>query len=150
MASNYNFSDFFKNNSFNEFFKNSFDFSQLMSTQRRNIEALSELTQASVEGAQEISRRQAEIARANVENVLKVSKDMMTGGSPEASIGKQAELAKAVFENALSNLRETSETVMKSGFEAFDVINRRVAESIEEIGAASGSYPSSSNKKKSA
>lgn len=148
MASNYNFSDFFKNNTFNEMFKNPFDFNQLLSTQRRNIEVLSELTQASVEGMQEISRRQAEMARANVENVLKVSKDVMTSGSPEASIGQQTELAKAVFENSLSNLRETSETFIKSGFEAFDVINRRVSESIEEIGAAS--KPASSSKKKSA
>lgn len=143
MAANYNL---------NDFFKNQLDFNQLFSTQRRNIEALSEVNQAVVEGAQAISRRQAEVARNNVESVLKASKDMMTGGSPEASLSKQAELAKTIFEDAFSNLREISETVMKSGFEAFDVINRRIAESLEEISDASGSASSSSssNKKKSA
>lgn len=129
----------FGNYGFNaDYFKNMWDFNQLFSTQRRNIEALSTVNQVVVEGAQAISRRQAEVVRSNVENVLKASKDMLTGSSPETSIAKQAELAKAIFENTLSNLREMTEMVTKSGFEAFDVLNKRAAESIEEISKASG------------
>ncbi|MDE3015543.1 MAG: TIGR01841 family phasin [Pseudomonadota bacterium] len=134
------------NNAFADMFKNTFDFNQLFSTQRRNIEALSEVNQTIVEGAQAISRRQAEVIRENVENTLKASKEMMTGGSPETSLTKQAELAKEFFENALSNLREITETVTKSGFEAFDVLNKRTAETIEEFSKAS----SATSKKKAA
>lgn len=137
------------NNPFAELFKNSFDFNQVFSTQRRNIEAVSAANQAVVEGAQAISRRQAEVFRANVENVLKVSKEMMTtAGTPEVSVSRQADLARALFENTLSNLREVTETVTKSGFEAFDVLNKRVAESLEEIGHTTAS--SSGSRKKSA
>ena len=127
------------NNAFADMFKNTLDFNQLFSTQRRNIEALSEVNQTIVESAQAISRRQAEVIRENVENALKASKDLMSGGSPETSLTKQAEMAKEFFENALANLREITETATKSGFEAFDVINKRAAETIEEFSKASGS-----------
>lgn len=135
------------NNPFNDSFKNMWDFNQLFSTQRRNIEALAEINQTIVEGAQAISRRQAEVARDNVENVLKASKDMLTGGSPENSIAKQADFTKAIFENTLSNLREVSEMLTKSSFEAFDVLNKRTAESLEEITRASNSNNSAAKKK---
>jgi phasin family protein len=134
------------NQAFADMFKNSFDFNQLFSTGRRNMEALSAANQVVVESAQTISRRQAEVARANIDNALKVSKDIMTSGTPETSISKQSDLMKAFFENTLTNLREVSELVTKSSFEAFDVLNRRTAESLEEISKAS----CSAAKKKSA
>ena len=124
------------NNAFTDMFKNSFDFNQFFSTQRRNIEALSAANQAIVEGAQAISRRQAEVIRDNVESVLKASKDLMTGGSPEQSVTKNADLAKSIFENSLSHLREITETATKSSFEAFDVLRERTAARLEEFGKA--------------
>lgn len=133
------------NQAFADMFKNSVDFNQIFSTGRRNMEAISAANQVVVESAQTIARRQAEVARANIDNALKVSKDMMTSGTPETSISKQSDLMKAFFENTLNNLREVSELVTKSSFEAFDVLNRRTAESLEEISAAS--CPSSSKKK---
>ncbi len=136
-------------NAFGDMFKNSFDFNQLFNAQRRNIEAFSAANQVVVESAQAISRRQAEIARDSVENALKASKDMFTSGTPETNMAKQADFAKSWFEDALSNLREVTEMVTKSGFEAFDMINRRCAESMEECSrAASNASPAA--KKKSA
>ncbi len=123
---------------FADIFKNSFDLSQLINTQRRNIEAFTAANQAVVEGAQAISRRQAEVLREQVEQGLKASRDMMTGGAPEANISKQAEFAKSMFENALSNVREVTEMVTKSSFEAFDLLNKRASESLEEITRAGG------------
>jgi len=122
---------------FSELFKNTLDMNQLFSTGRRNMEAANAATQVVVESAQAISRRQAEVARANIDNALKVSKELLTTTTPETAISKQSDLMKAFFENTLSNLREVSELVTKSSFEAFDVINRRTAESLEEISKAS-------------
>jgi phasin family protein len=136
------------NFAFNDFFKNAFDFNQLVSTQRRNIEAMSEANQVVVEGAQAISRRQAEVIRSNVEDVLKASKDLLTSGTPETNLTKQTDFAKSIFETTLSNLREVTEMVTKSGFEAFDVLNKRAAETLEEISKASGAHTAA--KKKSA
>lgn len=129
------------NYAFADMFKNAWDFNQLFSTQRRNIEALSAVNQVVVEGAQAIARRQAEVARENVENVLKASKDLMTSGTPESSLSKNADFTRNFFENTLSNLREVTEMATKSSFEAFDVLNKRAAESLEEISSAANVNP---------
>lgn len=133
---------------FNDLFKNTFDFSQLANTQRRTLETLSAANQVVVEGAQAISRRQAEVVRATVEDALKVSKDMLTGGAPEATLSKQADFAKIVFENALAHLREVTETITKSGFEAFDLLNKQAAENFDAISKAS--QTATNTKKKAA
>ena len=112
-----------------------FDIGQAVSFGRRNAEAVTAAGQALSESAQAISRRQAELARAHVEKLLKTTKDMLVNGSPEINTTKQVELAKTVFESSLNNLREVSELVTKSGFEVFDVLNKRASESIEEITA---------------
>ena len=138
------------NQAFADMFKNSMDFNQIFSTGRRNMEALSAANQVVVESAQAITRRQAEVARANIDNALKVSKDLMTIATPETTISKQSDLMKAFFFYILTNLREVSELVTKSSFEAFDVLNRRTAESLEEINAAAASAGSSSKKKSAA
>lgn len=135
---------------FNDFFKNSFDLNQLFATQRRNIEAISAANQAVVEGAQEIARRQAEVMRQNVENVLQCSRDMFTGGSPETSIGKQAELAKDIFQSTLENIREATETLTKVSFEAFEELSNRASEAADEFSKASGAAASSTKKKAAA
>lgn len=133
-------------NAFADMFKNTLDFNQLFSTQRRNIEALSAANQVVVEGAQAITRRQAEVLRSNVEDVLKASKDMMTTGTPETNLTKQADFAKSLFETALGNLREITEMATKSSFEAFDVLNKRATETLEELTKANAQ----TTKKKSA
>jgi len=138
------------NQAFSDMFKNTLDMNQIFSTGRRNMEALNEANQVVVESAQTISRRQAEVARANIDNALKVSKELLTTTTPETAISKQSDLLKAFFENTLSNLREVSELVTKSSFEAFDVLNRRTAESLEEISKASAAATSSASKKKAA
>ena len=138
------------NNPFAEMFKNTIDMNQIFNTQRRNIEALSAANQAVVEGAQAISRRQAEVIRDHVEESLKASKTLLTSGTPETNLAKHADFAKNIFETALSNLREITEMATKSGFEAFDVLNKRAAETLEEITKASGSATTTTKKKASA
>lgn len=100
---------------------------------KRNMEACSEAASCVTEGIQTIARRQAELARASVEKMLKTSKDMLVNGSPEINTAKQAEFAKTMIEQSMSNLREMSELCAKSSFEAFDVLNKRAAEHFEEL-----------------
>lgn len=109
------------------------DVGSVVSIGKRNVEACTSAAQCVTEGLQTVARRQAELARQSVEKVLKTTKDMMVNGSPEINTAKQAEFAKTLIEQSLSNLREVSELYTKSGFEAFDVLNKRAAESFEEI-----------------
>ena len=127
----------------------SLDMNHIMSVGRKNVEACSAAGQALAESTQAITRRQAELARAQVEKLLKTTKDMLVNGSPEINTTKQVELAKTMFESSLNNLREVGELVTKSGFEAFDVLNRRASQSIEEMTSAA-TATSASSKRKSA
>lgn len=129
-----------------DLFKAPLDFNQLFSNQRRNLETASEINQTLVESCQAAARCSTEAMRENMEYMMKASKDVFSGGTPEASIAKQAECTKKMFERTLSNLREIGEMVTKSSFEAFDVLNQRCAESLEEISKASNG--SAANKKK--
>lgn len=111
------------------------DMSQYMAANRRNMEAATAICQVVADGVKAVSRRQAELARNNVETLFKTAQGMLVNGSPEINTSKQAELAKCLFENSLNSLREVSELCAKSGFEAFDVMNRRATECLEECNA---------------
>lgn len=126
------------------------DVTQIMSVSRRNAEACSAAGQAVAESCQAIARRQAELARAQVEKLLKTTKDMLVNGSPEINTTKQVELAKTMFESSLNNLREVGELATKSCFEAFDVLNRRASQSIEEMTSDASTTTNSTSKRKSA
>lgn len=119
---------------FGDFKTPAFDFNSLFELQRRNVEAFAAANQVVAEGVQAIARRQAEVVRNNVDTVLNASKDLVAGGTPEINVEKQAALTKNLFEKSLANAREVSEMVTKSSFEAFDLLNKRASESIEEMG----------------
>lgn len=126
--------DFFK--AWSEFKLPAVDVNSLTAAHRRNMEVFSAANQVISESVQAISRRQAEVLRANVETMLKASKDIWANKSPETNATKQVELAKSMYESAVTNAREISEMASKSSFEAFDLISKRAAESLSEINKA--------------
>lgn len=111
----------------------SFDMSNVADSCRRNVEAVSTANQVLAEGLQNASRRQAELTRNHIETVLRATKDLFGNGSPEINTKKHMELARSLFESSINNAREVSELVAKSSFQALDVINKRTAESLEEL-----------------
>lgn len=114
-------------------FKPTADFNTFFAAQKRNAEAFAAASQILAAGFQAVARRQAEIAQANAKNSLQLAKELFSSaGNPEASTAKQAEFAKEAVEASLSNTRELVELASKSGIEAFDLINKRIAESISE------------------
>ena len=143
---NPSYTDFFK--VFGEIKAPQIDFNSIFTAQRRNIEAITTAGQVFAEGVQAVTRRQAEVVRSGVEQCLKASKDALTSGSPEVTASKQADFARGSFENAITHLREVSEMVTKSSFEAFDVLNKRAAESLEEISSVAGRTTATGSKKK--
>ena len=110
-----------------------FDVESLVAAQRRNLEALTQANQLAVEGVQAVARRQVEIARQAVDEASAAMREWTQPGAPEERMAKNAELAKQAFEKGIANARELAELVTKANTEAFNVINKRVAESLEEI-----------------
>jgi phasin family protein len=121
----------FQDIKFNGF--NGFDVEAVMAGQRRNIEAFTAANQAALEGLQSLAKRQAEMVRQSVDEANKAMKELFAAGSPEEKAARQADLTKAAFERAIANTRELTQLVARSQNEAIDVINKRVAEGLDEV-----------------
>jgi len=110
------------------------DMETVLATQRKNIEALTKANQLAIEGLQTVARRQAEILRAGFEEAQAVARDMFQGkATSEDRVAKQTEATKAALEKAFGNARELSEIVGKAQQEAFEIINKRMTESLDEV-----------------
>ncbi len=112
------------------------DMDAVLQSQRRNIEALTAANQLAVEGMQAVSRRQMEILQQTMQEASSMMQDLMASGTPEEGVAKQAELVKTAFEKALTNMKEMSEMIAKSNYEAADVISKRISANLDEIKAA--------------
>lgn len=110
-----------------------FDVESLMATQRKNLEALTQANQLAVEGVQAVARRQAEIARETIDEASSLMREFSQPSAPEERIAKNVEAAKHAFEKGIANAREITALVTKANAEAFDVITKRVTESLDEI-----------------
>jgi phasin family protein len=110
-----------------------FDIEAMMACQRRNIEALSQANQLTVEAVQAVARRQIEIARQSMEDVSALLRDLAQPVSTEDRISKNTEYAKQMLEKSISNGREIALLATKAGTEAADVLRKRACEGLDEL-----------------
>lgn len=127
------FLDFDVTKVMSEFRVPSVDVDAVVASQRKNIEALTQANQLAVEGVQAVARRQVEIARQAMEEFSAMIRDLAQPVSPEDRIAKQAEFSKLALEKGLTNARELTEMVAKANTEAFNVINKRLTEGLDEV-----------------
>ena len=113
----------------------SLDVESLMTSQRKNIEALTHANQLAVESVQAVTKRQVEIARQAFDEASAALRDFAQPSAPEERIAKHAELAKTSFEKAVACSKELTELVAKAQSEAFDILSKRVTESLDELKA---------------
>lgn len=110
------------------------DVEAVASSQRKNIEALTQANQLAVEGIQSVLRRQVEITRQTFDDFSQLLREsVQPAGSPEDRLAKNAEFSKSILEKGIANARELTEIVTKANTEAFNVINKRVSEGLEEV-----------------
>ena len=110
-----------------------FDVEALMACQRRNIEALTQANQLTVEAVQAVARRQIEIARQTLEDMSSLLRDLAQPATTEDRITKNTDYAKQILEKSLSNSREITLLATKAGTEAADVLRRRACVGLDEI-----------------
>jgi len=110
------------------------DVEALMASQRKNLEAFTQANQVAVQGFQEIAKRQVEFARGAIDEASTMVREWTETGTAEERFQKQAAFAKQAFERGVNGTREVVELAGKTQTEAFDVLNKRFAESVEEWG----------------
>ncbi len=109
------------------------DSDQLVETYRKNIEAVTQANRVVFEGAQAVAQRQGEVMRQAMEEAMQAMQQTDASGSPDQQVAKQSEIAKKAFEAGLKNARELAEMSAKSNTEALEMINKRMAESFDEL-----------------
>ncbi|CCG09827.1 Activator of polymer mobilization [Pararhodospirillum photometricum DSM 122] len=108
------------------------DMEALVSSQRRNLEALTQVNKTALDGMQAVMKRQAEILRQLVEEASQAAQDIVKAETPQDKLSRQTELTKEAFEKTVSNLRELMEMMAKSNTEVADVLNSRVGQILDE------------------
>jgi len=109
------------------------DVEAVVASQRKNIEALTQANQLAVEGVQAVARRQVEIARQAVEEYTSLLRELSAPVAPEDRLAKQVDVVKGAVEKGLANARELAELATKANTEAFNVINKRFTEGLDEV-----------------
>jgi len=111
------------------------DFQDVVASQRKNMEAIAAANKTAVEGMQAIIKRQSEILKEIVDEtnaLAQEAKDSVTA-APDEQAAKNLDTVKGAIEEAVSNMKELSEMLAKSQGEAFDILNARLSESLDEV-----------------
>ena len=109
------------------------DVDALIQARRKDIEAVVAANRHAYEGMQQLAQRQTEMFNEALNEWQAAAKEMMTAQSPAAGSARQVELGKLAVAKALENMRELAEMATKSQTQAFEVVNRRFHESLDEI-----------------
>ena len=109
------------------------DMEQLAAAQRRNFEAMSAANKVALEGAQAVARRHMEILQQSMSEMTQAMQSVAGAQDPQARATKQAEMLKAAYERAVSNMREVADLIQKSNTEALSLLNQRFTEAMDEV-----------------
>ena len=112
------------------------DVSSLMETHRKNTQAATDAMKVAGEGMQAYAQRCTELMSQLMEDQSKLANELMSEGSPEEKISKQADLIQKSYDKSVGNVKELADLVSKSNQEAGELINKRVSASLNEIKGA--------------
>lgn len=138
------FADMFAN--FSQFSSGNQQFSQIFATQQKNLETLAKAQQTLIEGAQEIAAKTTELARSQMEESLKVSKELYSSKAPETNAAKQAEFAQSAIQSTISNMQQLGELASKKQMQAAELLNERIVAGMQELTQMSDNASKSSKK----
>lgn len=101
--------------------------------QRKNLEALTVANKTAAEGFQAVFTRQSELMKQAMDEANAALQELGAKGGSTPDATAQVEQVKGVIENAIGNTRELAELMAKSQSEAFDIVNTRFMESLDEL-----------------
>jgi phasin family protein len=116
---------------------NAMDFSANM----KNVEAFADMHKLSLESAQAMLRRQAEVIQKHSTDLYKLMQNMVSSPSPEAAMSMQSEYMQSAFEALVADFKELAEMYSKANLETFEAASCRVSDHMNKMrnaGCAAG------------
>jgi phasin family protein len=115
-------------------FQNSFqNFDRLHQMHRKNLEAMMELNQLSVEAMQSFARRQTDIMQRTTGLFARASTEMMGARSPTDIAGRQLEIARDAFVMAQAELKALAQMTMAANQDLQRICAERVSDTLKNI-----------------
>lgn len=109
------------------------DMSAIMEAQQKNLDALSAANKATMEGAQELMKRQAEILQEAMTGATSLAKEMSDTSNTDDLAGKQSKIIEDAMQKALANATELSGIVTKTQEETSKLITERFDANMKEL-----------------
>lgn len=129
----FSFGDFDFTKMFSDMKVPGFDMEALLANQKKNLDALNEAGKLAMSGAQSLATRQGEMFKQNLEQFQQIATDLASVKDPQEFGTKQAAVAQKLFEQAVANMKEMSESVSEASSESFAVISKRAQENLDAL-----------------
>ena len=110
----------------------------LLETQKKNIDALSQSTKIAVEGAQSVAQKQRKVLEAGLREAATLVREYKPFDQVRENLTLQTEFAGRILEIALKETADSATTAQQSTAEAIKIIQDRVKENLEEIRSRMG------------
>ena len=116
-------------------FKTSDDgfFNDTIAFQKKNYEALTELTKAVNGNMQSILNHQIELGLKLASETQALAKDLMENGQPEDKLNRSMEIIKAQLDQQTKALKDVTAMIYKTNDEASDIIKTRMNAAVKEM-----------------
>ena len=107
----------------------------LLEVHRKNVVALTKANQIVFDGLTTLARRERDQFESLVDDYTKATSDVLTGTSIEERAATQVNAAGHIYASSVARFLELSDIAVKANVSAMDIMNSRVTEVFDEIGA---------------
>jgi phasin family protein len=108
-------------------------FAELLATHKKNLEALTQANQIALSGLQAVASRQMEFVQKALAEAASIAQQSGQPQNLSEAVTRQAEMTRQAFDQSIAQMRQLSDMLQKSGREAVDVVNQRIAQSLAEL-----------------
>lgn len=117
------------------------DAETMAAAQRRNVEAMTAVCQLAIDCVQASAQRQAQIFRDTADEMMSSFKSYGKVENPQEQAASQLKVNRHAFERGLESMRSLAELVARTNTEAFEIINKRATNCLQELQDAVATEP---------
>ena len=108
------------------------DMNEMMDYHRKNLQALQEAVQVQSSSAQALMGKQREALEKTLADISDSVQNASSDG-PQGAMSSSVDLAKRTFDTTVQTTTEMAEIIRQGSTDSYEVIKRRVMESVEEL-----------------
>lgn len=109
------------------------DVSAVMDYHRKNIQTMQEVAQVTAKGTRDLMNKQREVLEGTLAEATDMIKQATDAKDPSKMVTNQMEFARRSFDATIKNTTEMGEIVRDMNMQSYEVLKKRIEESISDI-----------------